>query len=32
MLYVFIKKSQKIPKKEHALATKRMKELLSNET
>ncbi len=32
MLHVFIKKSQKIPKKELALATKRMKEVLSNET
>ena len=32
MLHVFIKKSQKIPKKELALATKRMNEVLNNES
>ncbi len=32
MLHVFIKKTQKIPKKELKLATQRMKEVLSNES
>ena len=32
MLHVFIKKSQKIPKRELVLATKRMNEVLNNES
>jgi len=32
MLHVFIKKTQKIPKKELKVATQRMKEVLDNES